>query len=86
MRPPGSLVKLTYDSRREVDVGDVLFTRTGRCYRIESARRQTNGLRAGRLHLIAVVLAEHVADLPVDVVRHPIEWYPRRRRRGGLRR
>lgn len=79
MKPPGSLVKLTYDSPREVDVGDVLFTPTGRAYRIESVRRQRGGIRAGRWHLMCLVLAETVDELDEDVVRHPIHWYARGR-------
>jgi len=80
MRPPGSLVSLYFDGR-SLDVGDVLFTQTGRCYRIESVRVQERGKHVGRQHLAATVLPEHVADLPVDVRRVPIEWYPRPRRR-----
>lgn len=82
MKPPGTTVRFSYDAPdRDVQPGDVLFTPDRPVLsHIESARRQTRGVHIGRWHLTAVVLPDNVADLPADVVRHGIEWYPRPRK------
>jgi len=82
MRRAGDVVRIYYDSRRDVDAGDILFTPTGRCYRIVAARQQQTGKHAGRWHLTCVVLAGHVDEQPRDGERRlPIIWYRRERKR-----
>jgi hypothetical protein len=55
--PVGSLVKLYFDTRRTLDVGDVCQSgATGRSYRIVTARRQTRGKHEGRWHIEAIVI------------------------------
>lgn len=77
--PPGRVVKLYYDSPRDVAVGDFIRTPSGRAYRVETVRVQTRGLHRGRKHIGALVLDP--ADLSQqpdegDVV-HPLYWYAR---------
>ena len=78
--PPGAVVALTYDSRRDVAEGDAIVTGTGRTYLVVGVRRQQRGRFAGRWHLRCVVLAAD-AELDPDVVRHPLRWYRRERSR-----
>lgn len=78
--PPGAVVRLTYDARRDVAEGDAIVTPTGRTYLVVAVRRQERGRFAGRWHLRCVVVA-HESELDIDVVRHPLRWYRRERRR-----
>lgn len=81
--PAGAEVKLHYDTDREVDVGHVLYTRTGRGYLVVGARQQRRGKHAGRWHLTAIVLTntellawytEHGDESGMS---HPLYWYKR---------
>jgi hypothetical protein len=87
--PSGAVVRLYYDAGPHVavDVGDAIVSRTtGRAYIVEHSRLQTRGLHAGeRWHVLARVVG-HESDLPADVVRHVLHWYPRRRTRRAVRR
>lgn len=69
----GSLVKIFYDSPREITVGDALVTMTGRVYLIGELRRQIRGAHIGRWHIKAIVLDK----VPEGVKTHPIYWYRR---------
>jgi hypothetical protein len=75
MRPPGSIVGLTYDSSRPVEEDDVVITGTGRCYRVVAVRVQTGGKWAGRQHLRCIVMAP--GEVTSDDTLHPIRWYRR---------
>ena len=78
--PPGREVRLFYDATdREVGVGDELETTTGRRYLVLAVRRQKRGVRVGRWHVRAVVLAPGATRDPDSVV-HPVYWYRRSRR------
>lgn len=76
--PIGALVKLYYDSPRDVVAGDALRTPRGRLYLIWSVRRQAKGKHVGRWHLKAIVM-DHVPD---GAHVHPIFWYRRNKKRG----
>lgn len=84
-RPPGSLVRLTYDGS-SVSEGDYLRTHTtGRLYRVVTVRRQERGKHAGRQHVLAQVMPpSHVVEPDADVL--PILWYSRTRRRTSAHR
>jgi hypothetical protein len=72
--PVGSLVKLYYDAPDiVVRVGDVLQTRTGRCYMLISVRQQQKGAHVGRWNLKTVVIDK----VPPEANIHPIFWYRR---------
>ncbi len=72
----GSLVKLFYDSPREINVGEALKTMTGRVYLIAELRKQIRGAHIGRWHIKAIVLDE----VPEGTKIHPIYWYRRKKR------
>jgi hypothetical protein len=75
--PPGSLVRLYYDSPREIQIGDVLMTHSGRIYIIAELRRQTRGRHVGRWHVKAIV----GETIPEGSITHPIYWYRRNKKR-----
>lgn len=72
--PPGALVRITYDSRDQVEPGDAIVTTTGRTYVVATVRRQLRGRHRGRWHLGCVVTD---GGPPPDVVVHPLRWYKR---------
>ena len=72
----GSVVSLYYDSPRELAVGHVLLTPTGRVYQLVELRRQMRGSHVGRWHLKALVLD----SIPAGSITHPIYWYRRKKR------
>lgn len=77
--PVGAEVRLFYDALdREVMVGDVIRTGTGRCYLVLGIRRQTRGQHVGRWHTRCAVISPE--DVPEDAVIHPVTWYRRPRR------
>jgi hypothetical protein len=71
--PIGAMVSIYYDSPREIELGDVLRTPSGRCYLIMALRVQTRGLHRGRKHIRAIVIEE----APIGSIVHPLFWYPR---------
>lgn len=74
--PPGSLVSIYMDTRRDIVVGDEIETRAGRRYEVEHVRIQLRGKHAGRKHMKVRVLApDHPRD--EDVTVHPLWWYSR---------
>lgn len=75
--PAGSLVSLYYDSPREIVIGDVLMTESGRVYIIAELRRQARGRHIGRWHIKAIVSE----TVPAGTTTHPIYWYKRKRRK-----
>ena len=76
-KPPGSLVRLYYDSPQPVEEGDVVQTaHTRRRYRVEGVRVQQRGKHAGRQHLTCVVMAPDEPN-PVGARVHPLHWYDR---------
>ena len=80
-KPLGTLCKLHYDSPRDVQVGDVIRTGAGTCYRVIGYRRQERGKHAGRWHLDCVRIGPD--DVEEDDTVHPLHWYPRNRRKDG---
>ncbi len=74
--PIGALVRIYYDSPRNIEPGHYLQTPTGRTYLILECRLQAKGAHIGRKHLQALVV-----DHPGEGTVHPIYWYPRGRRR-----
>jgi hypothetical protein len=81
----GENVSLYYDGR-PLRVGDVLQTRTGRCYLVIVVRVQTRGRHAGRQHLRAVV-ADQLADIELGAGARVVAlyWYRRQARTGSSR-
>lgn len=89
--PAGAEVGLYVDLVAQVQVGDVLETRSGRRYGVVSVRVQARGKHAGRQHLRAVVIAEDeraviaAGDYSAGGARiHRIRWYARRRWSGSV--
>lgn len=76
-RPPGSEVRIAYDSVERVRTGEALVTTTGRTYVIVGARRQVEGVHAGRWHLRCVVAD---GPPPPDARVHRLIWHRRYRR------
>jgi hypothetical protein len=74
--PPGKRVKLYVDLRQQVQVGDVIRTRTGRRYSVDTVRVQQRGIHTGRQHLQATVMSPDEPDDP-DVRIFDIGWYSR---------
>lgn len=72
--PPGSVVRIYYDSPAELSPGDALVTTTGRTYLIASCRRQARGKHQGRWHLACVVVD---VPPPAGARVHPLRWYRR---------
>ena len=75
MRPIGSVVSLTYDSRVPVEQDDVIQTRTGRSYRCLANRIQQRGKWKGRQHITALVI--DACDVSPDDTVHRLVWYER---------
>lgn len=76
--PVGALVSITYDTEREVAEGHFLRTKTGRVYRVVSARRvrrRYEVLYPPRWAISAVV---DVRELPAEHPKvHNLVWYSR---------
>lgn len=81
MKPPGSVVGLTFDTPRDVALGDEIVTFTGRRYLVVAVRRQTRGMHIGRWHLRCQVLEKDFVHGDSDAYVHTIRWYPRPKRR-----
>jgi hypothetical protein len=77
--PAGAEVGLYVDLVKQVAVGDVIQTQSGRAYSVTEVRVQLRGMHRGRQHLRAVVLERDV-DLTGAFV-HRIRWYKRGRGR-----
>jgi hypothetical protein len=79
--PVGAVVRICYDGR-PVAPGDVLQTRTGRCYTVASVRVQRRGKHVGRQHLACFVTVCNLVDVVARGGRvWPLRWYLRGRRR-----
>lgn len=79
-KPPGSLVRISYDGWATCEPGDFLRTMAGRLYLIHSVRIQQRGKHTGRQHLVCVVMEPgHKPEAGARV--HRIQWYPRPKRR-----
>jgi hypothetical protein len=74
--PLGATVRIYLDVPGPVLAGDAVQTPTGRTYLVIDVRRQTRGARAGRWHLVVVV----VERAPEGAHVHRIRWYRRDRR------
>jgi hypothetical protein len=78
--PVGANVSLYYDGL-VVDVGDLIVTRTQRCYRVTSVRIQARGEHVGRQHLRADVVdydsAVEQAQDDSDIRVRRLYWYSR---------
>ncbi|WP_449408019.1 hypothetical protein [Microbacterium maritypicum] len=75
--PAGAIVKLYVDSRRRLNVGDVVETQTGRRYVVQTHRVQERGKHAGiRQHITAIVLSPDEPN-PDGAKVLQIRWYRR---------
>ncbi len=72
----GSLVRIYYDGRAELEPGHALMSTTGRTYIITEARRQEYGKHRGRWHLRCLVADGKPA---LNAVVYPLVWYRRGR-------
>lgn len=76
--PIGANVYLYIDAAQVLDVGDLVVTGTGRCYRVTANRIQQRGMRAGRQHLRCdVVDYEQAMAERTDERVQEIAWYRR---------
>lgn len=76
MKPIGSEVRLTYETRELVEVGDSIVTQTGRTYLVQVARRMRSS-RSPHLWALRCI----VAPAPPPVGRcHHLVWWKRGRR------
>lgn len=78
----GEVAKLTYDTSRQIEPGDVVETETGRRYLVDEARRgreRPDLIGWYRWRLTTIVMAED-DPYPMGAVVHTLIWYPRERR------
>lgn len=82
--PIGAVVRLYVDLERQVNIGDIIETRTGRGYLVLAARIQARGKHAGRQHLQCSVMGTGplVSLAPPGAYVHRIRWYRRKRGAG----
>lgn len=76
MKPPGSIVRLYWDSINVAEPGDVIQTRTGRRYEVQHNRIQERGKHTGRQHMTCRVMSPEEPTDP-DVRLYEIWWYKR---------